>query len=990
MSASALLLNATSYPDSSYFSTANVLAAKQIVALKDETTQQPQSLYLGATSDLSLQATKDMTLQLGSTRTLTVADSNATTALLVQATDTSADVTSVAKDLKLGTSDNAAYDIVVGATTISQDSDYQVLKTLMPNGFMLDNNLLVSGSELVQGSLSVGNNVICQSNVYAQNYNMFRMRDSNTSMNAASLAGFAWVVNDMDQLELLKYASFSNKRVTKRVAVFGQNRLTSTNASDSNYLAFDELGLSLHDGTTSNVVFSSSGSSGGAGNPFIYNGESILALADSNVQITGHLLPASNVTYDLGSSTARFRDLYLSGQTINLGDTKLSVNAATSNLEVKDATNNLRKLVISELQLGDSATGDVITLRKDPAQAGKLKFEKTALSGAKTDLTFAGSGLLDIDASDWTTLRNKKTVSVLRDAQRSATAGAQWAASVDSPGNVSNDDLANAVAVDLAGNVYLAGHYSTRTVGQPASTVVYNLDNTPSDIVLRAPDGIGYAGFIVKYGPDGIAKWAVSVDSANGDTCWGMGVDDDGNVYMAGHYASSDSAPMFYNAGNVASGTRLPGGTGNTAYLAKYDDDGTLQWAARVEGAGSETARTVKIDKDGNAYVPGWYSLQAPIIYNGGGVASTSVTLRDSSGASAAYVIKFNPDGVAQWAVTVDGTGNENGNTLAVSQVGDVYFSGFYMTSPPTIYNTGNVASDLTLATPGGTGNQMFLVKYNTSGVAQWAASVIGVGNITPNGVAVDTVGNAYVCGAYNGISSVYNAGKQLSSTVSLRGTNGNNAAVVLFKFNTAGVAQWASTIDGGGNDIGYAVAVDASGDPYVTGVLGTPIFYNSDGTTASLPARPVASNGTATSVVKYNAAGFTQWRIYMDSVGDDQGWGIAVDQWGTIYVGGKYSGGAPVLYDTNNAATAVSLRAPSGNAAFVFKYAQTAVAPTYKLLSNPAKFVNGQQKFVLNKSAVQQTLEIRDAADTTTISTLTVESGEVKKLLYYDGWITV
>lgn len=989
MSASALLLNATSYPDSSFLNTANVLAAKSIVALTDETTQQPQSLYLGATKDLSLQALEDLTFQLGSTRTLTVTDSNATETLLVKATDSSTEITSVAKDLKLQTSDNAAHDIVVGATTISQESNYQMLHTSMTQGFLLDNSLVVRGSELVEGSLSVGNNVVCQSNVFAQNYNLFRPRDSSISMNQASLAGFAWVVNDLDQLELLKYASFSNKRVTKRVAVFGQNSLYASHATDSNYLAFDEMGVSFVNGTSSNIIFNSSTTPSTATNPFLYNGTSLLALADSNVQITGHLLPASNVTYDLGSSTARFRDLYLSGQTINLGDTKLTVNATTSNLEVKDATNNLRKLVISELQLGDSTAGDVITLRKDPAVLGKLKFEKTASSGAKTDLLFAGSGVLELDASDFTKLRSNKTLSVVKSSQLLTTAGAQWATSVDTPNGALNDDVGNAVAVDLAGNVYLAGNYSTGTVGGAASTVVYNLNNMPSGIVLRAPDGAGNAVFAVKYNTAGIAQWAVSLDGLNGDQANGVAVDEDGNMYLTGNYNGNN--PMFYNAGNVSSGVSLPNSVGNAAYLAKYSELGILQWVAYVEGAGSDVGKGVRVDSNGNVFMAAWYEASA-VIHNAGGAASTTVTLRTPTASSAAVVIKFNSDGVAQWAASVDGTGAERGNAVTLDVSGNVYLACQYTVAAPTIYNAGNASSGLSLAAPGSSTNaQMVVVKYDASGVAQWATSAIGAGSIIANGIRTDTSGDMYVCGTYNGIGAIYDAGNTASGTVSFRSTNGNGNAAFLLKFNASGLAQWVTTADAPGSDYGNAVSVDTSGAVFLAGYGATPVnVYNSNGTLASLPARTTNTNTTAAFVLKFDAAGFAQWRIYLDGAGDDQGTAMAIDQWGVIYLAGKYANSAPVLYNTDNTASSVSLRSVTGTAAYVLKYAQSTVSPTYKVLSDPAKFVNGQQKFVLNTGATSAIVDIRDVADTTTLSTFSLSNGEVKKLMYYDGWVSL
>lgn len=60
---------------------------------------------------------------------------------------------------------------------------------------------------------------------------------------------------------------------------------------------------------------------------YIEDGEgtrSALALSTSAVELSGNLVPAQDVTFDLGSATHRFKDLYLSGNTIYLGDTTFS------------------------------------------------------------------------------------------------------------------------------------------------------------------------------------------------------------------------------------------------------------------------------------------------------------------------------------------------------------------------------------------------------------------------------------------------------------------------------------------------------------------------------------------------------------------------------------------------------------------------------------------------------------------------------------------
>ena len=58
-----------------------------------------------------------------------------------------------------------------------------------------------------------------------------------------------------------------------------------------------------------------------------------------NLTVTGNVLPSANITYNLGSPTARWKDLYLSGTTIDLGGTTISASAAGMTLIAINVTN---------------------------------------------------------------------------------------------------------------------------------------------------------------------------------------------------------------------------------------------------------------------------------------------------------------------------------------------------------------------------------------------------------------------------------------------------------------------------------------------------------------------------------------------------------------------------------------------------------------------------------------------------------------------------
>ena len=123
--------------------------------------------------------------------------------------------------------------------------------------------------------------------------------------------------------------------------------------------------------------------------------------------INGSLLPLDTLTHDLGSDSQRWRDIYLAGNTINLGGTKITKND-DGDVEFKDGTNTLKKIVASEIEIGTGASKKVLKISN-----GKLKLtdivgssdELAALSGSFTG-SFVGDGskLSNIPASSVTGL----------------------------------------------------------------------------------------------------------------------------------------------------------------------------------------------------------------------------------------------------------------------------------------------------------------------------------------------------------------------------------------------------------------------------------------------------------------------------------------------------------------------------------------------------------------------------------------------------------
>lgn len=101
----------------------------------------------------------------------------------------------------------------------------------------------------------------------------------------------------------------------------------------------------------------------GTSNKFIVNGVYNSDLTVSNLTVIGNLVPSSNSVYDLGSPSKRWKDLYLTGNTIYLGDTALSSDPVTNGLSVKKEDGSLGEVVVAAIKLKDSSTGELISLQ---------------------------------------------------------------------------------------------------------------------------------------------------------------------------------------------------------------------------------------------------------------------------------------------------------------------------------------------------------------------------------------------------------------------------------------------------------------------------------------------------------------------------------------------------------------------------------------------------------------------------------------------------
>lgn len=91
------------------------------------------------------------------------------------------------------------------------------------------------------------------------------------------------------------------------------------------------------------------------------NAESNLTFNGSELSIGGHIIPNTSDTYDLGSASNNFRDLYLSGSTLHLGDTDLK-STDNSFKVLHSGSTTLQKIRVEELEIGDD--NNIVVMRR--------------------------------------------------------------------------------------------------------------------------------------------------------------------------------------------------------------------------------------------------------------------------------------------------------------------------------------------------------------------------------------------------------------------------------------------------------------------------------------------------------------------------------------------------------------------------------------------------------------------------------------------------
>ncbi|MCK0114726.1 SBBP repeat-containing protein [Gelidibacter sp. F63206] len=225
-------------------------------------------------------------------------------------------------------------------------------------------------------------------------------------------------------------------------------------------------------------------------------------------------------------------------------------------------------------------------------------------------------------------------------------------------------------------------------------------------------------------------------------------------------------------------------------------------------------------------------------------------------------------------------TGGLNGalynNSMALDNLGNIYSIGHFYSGPVDFDPSSDI---LNFSSVGGL--DIYVSKYGTSGQLIWAKRLGGTEDDEGTAIAVDSSGNVYFTGNFEGTAD-FNPGSEVYNL-----TSNGVKDIFVCKLDPEGNFLWAKQMGGTTNDKGSGIIVDNSGDVYVTGEFEKTVDFDS-GTGNSV----LTSKGqTDMFILKLSTTGDFKWVKHIGSTQYDRGEALAIDSDSNLFLTGSYTG---------------------------------------------------------------------------------------------------
>jgi hypothetical protein len=333
-------------------------------------------------------------------------------------------------------------------------------------------------------------------------------------------------------------------------------------------------------------------------------------------------------------------------------------------------------------------------------------------------------------------------------------------------------EFATGVAVNAAGDVYVAGAYFTST-------------DLGGGLLTSAGQ---YDMFLVKLsGATGAHVFSKSFGGPSYDEASDIAIDAGGDVFVTGSFKST----INFGGGVL---TATPGGYADI-FVAKLNGSGNHVWSKSFGAAGIDNPEGLAVDPSGNVLVTGYF--EQTVDFGGGPLAS--------AGVEDLFILKLSSAGGGHvWSKRAGSASYERGVDIASDVSGNVLVTGYFA---QTIDFGGGVLTS-------GANHDAFLVKLSPAGAHEWSKSFgDAVGYESGVAVVADSASNVILLGGFS--ESIDFGGGAL--------TGEGSVDTYLAKFNAGGAHVWSHRYGSSDYDHAQDVAVGPMDTLlYTGGFIGT------------------------------------------------------------------------------------------------------------------------------------------------------------------------
>ena len=425
----------------------------------------------------------------------------------------------------------------------------------------------------------------------------------------------------------------------------------------------------------------------------------------------------------------------------------------------------------------------------------------------------------------------------------------RWAMKIGNAGG----DFGSSILTDSTGNVYITGMFYGTNDFDPGAGIA-NLYSTNGNIFLLKLDQNGNYVW-AKNGPGGTGPYTVPR----------LEMDADANLYMISAIYPGN------NTFNPGTGTRtITSAGGYDGCISKYGNAGNFLWARRIGGTGDDYFAGSYMGSDGSLYLTGQFNATADM---DPGTGAFSLTAQGTE--SDAFVLKLKPDNSFDWARSLTSTKRAQGTSVVALSDGRVKTVGEFLGTADFDPGSGTYAlscsvwGNVFVSTLDSAGNFVAAEKISERSSFNRVQSLVH-----------DTAGNIYSTGFFQGILGM--GGTDSVSAVTSAGLRD----IFVSKRDSAGQVLWTRRFGGINQDEGEALAIDSTGNVYVTGYFNDVVDFQTETGTVTL----TSAGGNDIFIFKLNPNGNLLWAKRVGGINTDRGLGLTVDPQGNVYGTGYFS----------------------------------------------------------------------------------------------------